>query len=29
MRRINELHLNYPFPGARMLCNVLKEGFAL
>ena len=30
MRRIDELHLNYPFAGARMLRDMLKlEGFAV
>ena len=26
MRRIDELHLNFPFAGARMLCDMLKLG---
>jgi putative transposase len=25
MRRIDELHLNYPFAGARMLAKLLKR----
>ena len=30
MRRIDELHLNFPFAGARMLRDLLKlEGFAV
>jgi putative transposase len=30
MRRIDELHLNFPFAGARMLRDMLKlEGFAV
>ena len=30
MRRIDELHLNYPFAGSRMLCGLLRgEGIAI
>ena len=30
MRRIDELHLEYPFAGARMLCDMVqREGFAV